>query len=291
MRTLTNTKLTCNTSVVLAPWSIHPASAAKLGLLILLVLAVTGCGGGGGTGSGETTPTAPESRPTTYGASQTTTALSLATAGEYAILAGGTITNVAPSQINGDVGSSHSAEPSLRLTCAQVRGTIYAGDVVAPQACGHSGDILGQVVAQTDLARAYEDAETRSQAAVALAGDIGGQTLSPGLYKSTQSLQISAADLVLDAHGDASAVWVFRISGTLHAGPARHVFLRGGAKAANVYWQVGSSVTLAEDTDFKGSILAYDSITLLAGARLEGRALARTGTVSLTANSISRPVP
>lgn len=291
MRTLTNAKLARNTAVVLAPWSIHRASAAKHGLLIFLVVAVTGCGGGGDTGSGETTPTAPETRPTAYGASQATTALSLATAGEYAILAGGTITNVAASQISGDVGSTHSADPSLRLTCAQVHGTIYAGDAVDPLACGRSGDIIGQVVAQTDLARAYEDAETRSQAAVALAGDIGGQTLSPGLYKTDQSLEISCADLVLDAHGDASAVWVFQVSGTLRSAPARQVILRGGAQAANIYWQVGNSVTLAEDTDFKGSILAHDSITLLAGARLEGRALARTGTVSLSANTISRPVP
>ena len=141
------------------------------------------------------------------------------------------------------------------------------------------------------MAGAYEDAEARHQASVALAGDIGGQTLSPGLYKSTQSLEISSADLVLDAHGDASAVWLFQISGTLRTAPARQVILRGGAKAANVYWQVASSVTLAEDTVFKGSILAHDSITLLAGAHLEGRALARTGTVSLSANTISRPIP
>ena len=141
------------------------------------------------------------------------------------------------------------------------------------------------------MVRAYEDAEARHQASAALAGDIGGQTLSPGLYKSTQSLEISSGDLVLDAHGDASAAWLFQISGTLRTAPARQVIGRGGAKAANVYWQVGSSVTLAEDTVFKGTILAHDSITLLAGARLEGRALARTGTVSLSANTISRPIP
>ena len=132
MRTMTNAKITRSTSAALAPWLIHTASAAKRGLLILLVVAATGCGGGGDTGSGETTPTAPESRATTYVAPNATTALSLAAADGYAILAGATITNVGPSQISGDVGSNHSADPSLQLTCAQVQGTIYAVDATAP---------------------------------------------------------------------------------------------------------------------------------------------------------------
>src|SRR4029077_16221945 len=130
-----------------------------------------------------------------------------------------------------------------------------------------------------DLTIAYNDAAGRTLAPVTLAGNLGGLTLPPGLYKSTSSLAISSGDLTLDAQGDANAVFIFQMASTLTTTTGRAVILSGSAKAANVFWQVGSSATLGTTSVFKGTILADQSISLNTGASLTGRALARAGAV------------
>src|SRR6185295_16158328 len=124
-----------------------------------------------------------------------------------------------------------------------------------------------------------------------LAGNIGGQTLTPGLYKSTSSLEISSGDLTLDAQGDANAVFIFQMASTLTTTVGRQVILTGGARVANVFWQVGSSATLGTGSVFKGNILAMASITVTTGAITEGRLLARTGAVTLDSNVIGVAIP
>src|SRR6185436_11409036 len=76
---------------------------------------------------------------------------------------------------------------------------------------------------------------------------------------------------------------------TLVTTVGRQVILRGGAQAANIFWQVGSSATIGGSSVFKGSILADQSITMNSGATLDGRALARNGAVALDANTITVP--
>jgi hypothetical protein len=66
----------------------------------------------------------------------------------------------------------------------------------------------------------------------------------------------------------------------------RQVFLSGGAKASNVFWQVGSAATFGTTCVMKGTIMAYTTITFATGASLEGRALARTEAVTLQSNTI-----
>jgi len=116
-------------------------------------------------------------------------------------------------------------------------------------------------------------------------------TLPPGLYKSTSSLEISSGDLTLDAQGDANAVFIFQIASTLTTTSGRQVILAGGAKAANIYWQVGTSAVLGTTSVFKGIIMADQSITLTTGAILEGRALTRVAAVTLDSNTITVPTP
>src|SRR5439155_411472 len=99
-------------------------------------------------------------------------------------------------------------------------------------------------------------------------------------------LEISSGDLTLDAQGDANAVFVFQMASTLVTTVGRQVILSGGAQAANIYWQVGSSATLGTASVFKGNILALTSITATTGAAVEGRLLARNGAVTLDANNI-----
>ena len=155
---------------------------------------------------------------------------------------------------------------------------IHAGDPTAAQA-------------QVDLTAAYNDAAGRTAGALTVAGNLGGLTLTPGLYKSTSSLEISSGDLTLDAQGDTNAVFIFQMASTLTTTSGRQVILSGGARAANIYWQVGSSATLGTTSVFKGNILASTSITVTTGAAVEGRLLARTAEVTLDANTITLPAP
>ena len=131
----------------------------------------------------------------------------------------------------------------------------------------------------------YIDAAGRS-GATTVAGDLSGQTLVAGVYKSTSSLGLTG-DLTLDAQGNPDAIFIFQISSTLITGSGSHVKLTNAAKACNVFWQVGSSATLGTNSVFKGSILALTSIAVTTGAQMEGRALARNGAVTLDTNTIT----
>src|SRR5438309_2077497 len=199
--------------------------------------------------------------------------VALGAATTFAVLAGSTVTNTGATTVNGDLGLS----PGIAVTGfppGTVNGTIYAGVPAAAQA-------------QLDLTTAYNDAAGRTVGAINVAGNLGGQTLTPGLYKSTSSLEISSGDLTLDAQGDVNAVFIFQMASTPTTTAARQVILSGGARAANVFWQVGSSATLGTGSVFKGNILALASITVTTGAAVEGRLLARTGAVTLDSNIIA----
>jgi hypothetical protein len=153
----------------------------------------------------------------------------------------------------------------------------------------HTGTTTAAQQGIADLTTAYNDAAGRTLCAVTVAGNLGGQTLAPGLYKSTSSLEVSAGDLTLDAQGDADAVFIFQMASTLTTTSGRQVILAGNANAANVYWQVGSSATLGTTSAFQGTIMADQAITLTTDATLNGRALARIAKVTLDTNTIVKP--
>ncbi len=117
---------------------------------------------------------------------------------------------------------------------------------------------------------------------------VGEVRLPPGLYKSTSSLEISSGDLTLDAQGNENAVWIFQMASTLVTTSGRKVILIGNAKAANVFWQVGSSATLGTYSALKGTVMAYASITIATGATLDGRALAQNAAVTLDTNAVTK---
>ncbi len=129
-------------------------------------------------------------------------------------------------------------------------------------------------------------------APVLVAGDQGGKTLTPGIYKSTSTLLIASGNLTLDAQGNTDAVWIFQIGSALTTvgGAGGNVILTGGAQAKNIFWQIGSSATIGDYTSFKGNVLALTSITMNSHAVAEGRMLAINAAVTLTStNSINRP--
>lgn len=210
----------------------------------------------------------------------------------FGIIAGvGVSNNAGFSEIrNLDVGISPGVRSSITgfPPAIIVNGDMFASDDPAP-----AGVAAMLTQAKQDLTDAYLFAEgATSPAPATVAGDLGGTTLAPGIYKSTSTLMVQSGNLTLDAQGDANAVWIFQIASdfTTVGGAGGNIILSGGAQARNVYWQVGSSATIGDNTSFKGNVLALTSITMNANAVAVGRMLARNGSVVMTStNIIERP--
>lgn len=196
----------------------------------------------------------------------------LGTADSFAVLGGSSITNTGPSVIQGDLGLSPGTAIS-GFPPGRVNGTVHAADGVASQA-------------KTDLVTAYNDAAGRTPA-VSVSSDLGGRSLTPGVYKSSSSRGLTGT-LTLDAEGNPDAVFIFQVGSALTTATDSRVRLINGARACNVYWQVGSSATLGTRTAFEGNILALTSISVNDGATVHGRLLARNGAVTLINDTIER---
>ncbi len=219
------------------------------------------------TSTSETTTTTPAPTPVDLGSAAT-----------FAILAFNTVTNVnnPGTVVTGDLGISPGAA-LVGFPPGEVVGVQHLGDAVA-------------ATAKIDLLAAYNDAVGRLGAAV-LPGDLSGLTLTPGLYKTATSTQLSAGNLTLDAQGDENAVFVFQVGSTFTSSPGTQMVLGGGAKATNVFWAIGTSATLGTNTISKGTFLAGAALTMETGGVLEGRLLAQGAAVSVDTNLITVPAP
>jgi hypothetical protein len=204
-------------------------------------------------------------------------AQSLGSAENFAVLGASTVTNTGTSTIIGNVGVSPGSEITGFPPGIIVNGGLHAADAAATQA-------------HADFAAAYTAfAGLASPAANDLTGsNLGGLILTPGVYHFDSSAT-SDGILTFDAQNNPSARFVIQIGTTLITSSSSSVALINGADARNVYFQVGSSVTLGSGSTFIGNLLAYASVTAVSGVNLTGRLLALTEAVTLDTNNASSP--
>jgi hypothetical protein len=196
--------------------------------------------------------------------------INLGTAAPNGIMAGTAVTCVTGGLVSADV----SISPGNTITgfgpCV-ITGVKHLADAVAAKA-------------QVDLTAAYNTlAGMPCPPANAISANLGGTTKAAGVYCTASGIGVTGT-LTLDGGGDPNAVFVFQAgSGLTTAG---NVVLINGAKAANVFWQVGTSATIGTASQWQGNIVALTSITLVDNATLLGRALARNGAVTLGTNNV-----
>jgi ice-binding like protein/exosortase sorting signal-containing protein len=201
------------------------------------------------------------------------TAPGLGQATSFGVLGASAVTNTGPTVITGDLGISPNNGSSVTgFPPGLVIGATHFADAVA----------LG---AQNDVTAAYNTLAGEA-CNTTISADLGGTTLVPGVYCSASSMGLTGT-LTLDAQGDPNAVFIFQIGSTLTTASNSSVRVINGGQSCNVFWQIGSSATLGTDTVFVGNILALTSITLTTRTTVSGRALARTGAVTMDSNTVS----
>ena len=210
----------------------------------------------------------------------------LGSAGNFAVLAKTAISDVPPSDITGDLGTSPITGAAITgLTCAEVEGTIYSVDATGPVCRVTNPALLTEAV--SDMETAYTNAAkiTPPDYTNVGGGVLGGMRLAPGLYKFTTAVTIPT-DLTLT--GGPNDVWIFQVAGALNIAAGQHIRLTGGAQPQNIFWVVGGATNLGANSDFSGTILDKTAMTIGAGATLHGRALAQTA-VTMSGNTVTIP--
>jgi hypothetical protein len=217
----------------------------------------------------------------------------LGTAGDYVILAKSGISTVPPATITGNLGVSPAAASYITgfslaadptnvfSTSPQIIGKVYAANYASPTPSR-------MTTAVSDMELAFTDAAGRAPDVVELgAGNVGGMTLTPGVYKWGTGLLIPTN---VTLAGNATAVWIFQIAQDLTVSSAVSIVLTGGALPKNVFWQVAGKVNLDTTAHLEGVVLTQTSVTLRTGASIRGRLLAQTA-VSLDGSTVTQPTP
>ena len=200
----------------------------------------------------------------------------LGTAANFLVLGGSTVTNTGATVVAGELGTA----PGTTITG-------FPPGIVTEGGATHMGDALA-LQAQSDAALAYNSSAGQPCNVHLADQELGGKTLTPDVY-CFSSLAKLTGQLVLDAQGNAAAIWIIQIPGGLSTASNSSVVVTNGGGVCNVFWIVGESATIGAGSSFAGNVLALTSITMATGASLSGRALARNGAVTLDTNAISKP--
>ena len=206
-------------------------------------------------------------------------------AGSFAILSKSGVSDIPNSKITGDVGTSPITGAAITgLTCNEVTGIIYSVNASGPLPCRVTAPTF-LTTAVSNMETAYTDAAGRTNPTATNlgAGNIGGMTLAPGLYKWTSNVGISK-DVTLA--GASNQVWIFQIAGSLTQASATNVILSGGAQAKNIFWQTAGGVIIGTTAHSEGTILTKTNIAMNTGASTNGRLLAQTA-VTLQKNVVT----
>jgi hypothetical protein len=226
----------------------------------------------------------------TTGSTSKLAGVNLGAAGNYVILGKTAISNISTSAVTGDLGLSPAATTYITglsltdatgyATSAQVTGKVYAADMADPTPINLTTAVENMLTAYTDAAgRPSPDFSELGT------GNIGGKTLTPGLYKWTNTVTIPS-DITIS--GGANDVWIFQIAENLTMSSSVKITLTGGAQAKNIFWQVAGTVTIGTTAHIEGIILSMTGITFQTGATFKGRALAQTAVV-LDGNAVTIP--
>ena len=217
---------------------------------------------------------------------QPTATVNLLSAANFAILSKSGITNVPKSAITGAVGTSPITGAALLLTCREVNGVIYTVDAAGPLPC-RVIDPSRLTTAVLNMESAYNNAAGRTNPNFLNlgGGNIGGMTLTPGLYKWTTGVTIPTN---VTLSGGPNAVWIFQVAGTLTMASSVRITMSGGAQAKNIFWQVAGAATLGTYSHFEGNILGKTGINMQTGGSINGRLLAQTA-VTLQKNTVVKP--
>ena len=183
-------------------------------------------------------------------------------------------------------------------------GDVTGGIFTAPPTPGNATSFTIATKALADATIAYNSISPASKPGGTDpgAGELGGLTLAPGVYKSASgTFKITNGNLTLDAKGDPNAQWIFQTAGGLTvgvAGPsgARSVIMKNGGLAKNVYWYVGSAATIngAGGGIMTGTIIASAGVTFSTAGNavqtvLNGRALSLNASVTMVNTTINVP--
>jgi len=226
--------------------------------------------------------------------------IDLGTAGDYAILTKTGVTTTGITAITGNMGTSPIAETAMTgFTLVRSTDNTYSesslvtGKVTSATHTSPTPSILTTAIG--DMQNAYTIAagdhldsggNLISPILNIHAGGLTDQTLVPGVYKWTNTVDFSNK---LTFDGTATDVWILNIAQDLVVSSGAEVILAGGAKAENIFWQVSQAVTVGSDATINGIFLVKMDMAFNAGSTLNGAALAQTAVtlISTTVNAVS----
>lgn len=212
-------------------------------------------------------------------------ALRIGQAENFSILASDSITSDLNSLIYGKVGLFPGTRENIKMQASEVSGgriDIYGSD-------DETDPINLLSNAKVDLVLAYKEALALSadKDKSGLSGNnLGAKSFSPGCYKWNEDLFIKN-DIIIN--GSESDVFIFKIPNNLKISSGVHMTLSGGAKAKNIFWQVGGKAEIGSESIMVGTILAEGSIDLNSRSELTGRALSKNSYIHLNQSTVIKP--